>query len=693
MSFRKIWIFGLAMALSVSAAQAKKTHRRIVLVPLTPQQSALIQKAIVREHATVAMIRKSTPVVQTYIQNMRPDPKLYAIPVSDQYSIARVDFNRTFTANNYDEREMHHHKGFFHGTTKYLSDLTKAFHLEYSQTGFMDMMFLDPTSFDRQHYDFIYVRREFLGSIRTWVFDVRPKEKQKGYGRFFGRIWIEDENGNIVRFNGTFTGPHDEEFAHYFHFDSWRTNMQPGAWLPAAIYVEETHNSVDKHAVGFRAQTYLWGYSLKLPQNEGTNESIEVENAQDQSGQAQDVSPLEAQRMWVTQAQDNVLDRLTQAGLIAPVSDFDKVLETVTNNIIIGSKLNLPDDIHCRVMLTTPLESLAVGNTILVSKGLIDTLPTEADLAAVLSFQLAHIVLGHHIDTRYAFNDRLLFPDEATFQRITMNHTTVDDEAAAKKGVELFNSSIYAGKSGEVGLYFQQLAIRQKALSALLTPRLGDPLLRADGTPWLSGLTRGAPRLNVDDLTQIAALPLNSRLRIDPWDDKVYQLNVKPAPLLNPGDKMPFQITPIFYRLEAYQPPAAPAPTVAPAAEQPQGQDNSAPGGAVSPAGAASPAGSTATPAPGDVNQAAPPADNNQAAPPADNNQAAPPADNTQAAPGGPTPPNPPAADQGTGTSNPPPDNYQTGPTPPNPPAPDQGNGTSNPPPANSNQPQPQVFQ
>lgn len=565
MSFRKFWTLGLAMVLCVSLAHAKKRSQSVSVTPLTPQQSALIQKAIARERATVALIRKSTPVVQTYIQNMRPDPKLYSVPVSDDYSIARVDFGKAFTAENYDSRAVH--RGFFSGTKNYLSNLTKAFNIRYSQTGFMDMMFLDPTSFDQQHYDFTYVRREFLGSIRTWVFDVRPKPDVKGAGRFFGRIWIEDTDGNIVRFNGTFTeGKHyvEGDQIHYFHFDSWRTNVQPGEWLPTAVYVEETHHSADRHAEGMRAQTYFWGYSLKLPQKESTNESIQVENAQDQSGQAQDVSPLEAQRKWVSQAEDNVLDRLTQAGLLAPPSDFDKVLETVTNNVIIGSKLNLPTDIHCRVLLTAPLESLAVGNTILISKGLIDTLPTEADLAAVLSFQLAHIVLGHHIDTRYAFNDRLLFPDQATFQRINMNHTMEDDAAAAKKAVELFNASIYASKSGEVGLYFEQLAASQKALTALLTPRLGDSLLRPDGTPWLSGLMHGAPRLNPDNLSQIAALPLNSHLRIDPWDDKVYQLNVKPAQLLNAGDKMPFEITPIFFRLETYQPPAQPVPTASP---------------------------------------------------------------------------------------------------------------------------------
>jgi hypothetical protein len=612
MSHRNICILGLAVILSATAAQAKKEAKYVPPVPLTPEQAALVQKAVEREKTTVKMIQKSTPVVQTYIQNMRPDPKLQTVPVSDEYIIARVDFGKTFTANPYETHAKS--KGFFKGSMKFMSDLTKSFSLSYSATGFMDMMFLDPTSFDQQHYDFAYVRRDFLGGVRTLVFDVKPKPKE-GYGRFFGRIWVEDQDGNIVRFNGSYTGNKDDQVARYYHFDSWRVNVQPDVWLPTAIYVEETAQSQAKHATGMRAQTYFWGYSLKLPTRESDAENIQVENAQDQSDQSQDVSPLQAQRQWVSQAEQNVLDRLTQAGLLAPPSDFDKVLETVTNNIIIGNKLTLPDDIHCRVLLTTPLESLAVGNTILISKGLADVLPSEESLAAILSFQLAHIVEGHHIDTRYAFNDRLLFPDEATFQRFNMNHSAIDNQDAAKKAVELFNNSVYKDKSASVGLFFQALQAEEKQVPYLLTPRLGDSLIKADGTPWLAALGNGAPKLDMDNLTQIAALPLNSRLKIDPWDDRVAQLNVKPAPLLSARDKMPFQVTPIYYRLQRYQPPAQPVPSTAEAAPAPA---------TTQPAPA--PAGANQAPQPADANQAPQPADANQAPQPAGTNQAPPPA-------------------------------------------------------------------
>lgn len=585
--FRKFCVLGLAMSLGAVAAHAKE-KRTIPPIPLTPQQTELIQKAIAREKVTVKAIQKSTPVVQTYIQNVRPDPKLYSVPVSDVYSLARVDFGKTFTASGYSDKRSSH--GFFKGSFGYITSLSKAFHLTYSPTGFMDQMFLDPVSFDQQHYDFTYVRREFLGNIRTFVFDVRPKPKT-GSGRFFGRIWIEDQDGNVVRFNGTYTSNPNDEVTRYYHFDSWRMNVQPDTWLPVAIYAEETQRSQSEKALGLRAQTHYWGYSLKLPTRESTNESIEVENAQDQSENSQDVGPLQAQRQWISQAENNVIDRLTQAGLVATPSDFDKVLEQVTNNIAIGNNLQLPGDIHCRVMLTTPLESLAIGNTILLSKGLVDVLPSEEDLAAVLSFQLAHIVLGHHIDTRYAFNDRLLFPDEATFQRIAMSHTPADNEAAAKKAVELFNGSVYHDKAGSVGLFFQQLQLRQKNLTALLTPRMGDSLIKADGSPWMTGLTQGAPKLDMDNLTQIAALPLNSHLKTDPWDDRVLALNLKAVPLMNARDKMPFEVTPVFFRLQRYQAPSATAaqaasnnattggqqPTADPPPQQPAAQDATPP--------------------------------------------------------------------------------------------------------------------
>ena len=595
MKFRKITIALLLIVLGTTCAYAakKKQPRYIRLHKLTAEQTALVEKAIAREKVVIKNIKERTPLVETYIQDTRPDIKLYMVPVQDYYTLSRVDFGKVFTDKMYEPRTAKEKgskgkggkMGWFKGSLDAITNLTKILGLEkftYSPQGFMQMMFIDPSGFDNQHYSFSYVRREFLGSVRTIVVDVRPKVN--GPGRFTGRVWIEDQDGNVVRFNGTYTGAGKVESGkYYFHFDSWRLNVQPNVWLPVTIYVEETERSAQHKSVGLKAQTRFWGYSLTLPTRDSENVTVKVDEAVDQSGESEDVGPLESQRRWITQAENNVLDRLVEAGLLAPPSDFDKNLEQIVTNLAVPSNLEFTDPVHCRIMLTDTIEATTVGNTIIISKGLIDTMPNEESFASIISLELAHIVMGHHIDTRYAFNDRLLFPDESTFQRINMYHNDHDNAEAVKKAMELMTASMYKDKMPNAGLYYAQLAERGKVLKQLNVPKLGDSMLKADGTPWLNDLAHQAPKLNPDDLTQVAAFPLGSWLKTDPWDDRVHMLNARRYAPMNARDKMPFEVTPVFYKLLRYDvtklgpgyapaadgttPPPA-ADTAAPAAQQ-----------------------------------------------------------------------------------------------------------------------------
>jgi hypothetical protein len=269
-----------------------------------------------------------------------------------------------------------------------------------------------------------------------------------------------------------------------------------------------------------------------------------------------------------------------EAGLVAPLNQGgyeNTVLEQIVVNLAVPNNLAFTDPVHCRVLLSTTVEATTVGNTILISKGLIDSLPSEEAIASVVSMELAHIVMGHHIDTRYAFNDRLLFPDESTFQRIDMYHSDHDNVEAVKRAMEYLNASMYKEKLPNAGLFWEQLAERGKVLKALNTPKLGDSLLKQDGTPWMADLAHSAPKINWDDLTQTAALPLGSWLKTDPWDDKVHMLNAKRYLPMNPRDKMPLEVTPIYFKLQRYDasklnPPAsAAAPAAQPAAQQTPG--------------------------------------------------------------------------------------------------------------------------
>jgi hypothetical protein len=585
MKFRNIPHYFLIFALCSPVAFAKKQPKYETAHQLTAEQAGLVQRAIAQEKVLIRNIQQRTPLVETYIQDTRPDLKLYEVPVNDTYMLSRVDFGKGFFDKSYDPRQTKQ-KGFFKNSIGSIMGLSKALGLDkkftYNPLGFTEMMFLDPSGFDQQHYVFSYVRREFLGSVRTWVFDVHPKIS--GQGRFYGRIWIEDEGGNIVRFNGTFTPPTNEDSSkYYFHFDSWRMNVQPGIWLPVAVYVEESQRTEGEHSVGLKAQTHFWGYSLKLPTRDSENVSVKVDDAEDKSDDSQDVSPLQAQREWVMQAENNVLDRLTEAGLLAPPTPDgyeEKVLGQVVINLAVPNNLAFTSPIRCRVMLTDTVEATTVGNTIILSKGLIDAMPNEPTIASVIAMELAHIVMGHHIDTRYAFNDRLLFPDEATFQRIDMYHSDHDNEEAQKQAMTYLQASMYKDQLPLAGLFWEQLADRGKVLHALNTPKLGDSLLRVDGTPWMLSLAHEAPKINWDDLSQIPAYPLGSWLKTDPWDDRVHMLNAKHYAPMNPRDKMPLEVTPVYFKLQRYNTANTPPVTGANPSQQPAapaGDQNNAP--------------------------------------------------------------------------------------------------------------------
>jgi hypothetical protein len=138
-----------------------------------------------------------------------------------------------------------------------------------------------------------------------------------------------------------------------------------------------------------KAQTRLWGYDLsaagKRDNQEFTRIMVDGKVARDQSGTSSDAAPVAAERLWEHQAEDNALERLEKVGLLAPSGNVDTVLQTVISNLVISNNLTLASDVRSRVLITAPLESFAVGHTIVISRGLLDVLPDEASLAMVLA--------------------------------------------------------------------------------------------------------------------------------------------------------------------------------------------------------------------------------------------------------------------------------------------------------------------
>jgi hypothetical protein len=407
--------------------------------------------------------------------------------------------------------------------------------------------------FDRAHYKIAYVRREFLGEVRCLVFDVDPLPKS-GKGRFVGRIWVEDQDYHIVRFNGAYGG--SSLTSNYFNFDSWRTNSGKNLWLPAFIYSEQgSVRDAKTRSLGFkafRAQTRLWGYNLGNVREEQELNKVLVEAptpVNDQTATTNDYSPFQAERSWGRMAEDNVTERLERQGLMAPYGEVDKVLETVVNNLEVTNNLDLQPEVRCRVLMTSTLESFTIGHTIVLSRGLVDVLPDEASLAAILAHELGHVVLGHRMDTQFAFFNRVRFDEKETFRHFDFARTPEEEQAAKEKGVELLRNSPYQEQSGTAQLFLQALKNRAKAIPNLISPHLGDRV----STSWTivaavfsaqPSDANAKPAANV-----IAALPLGGRIKVDPWNDELRMLKSKPVGTMAESEKVPFEVTPFVVYL------------------------------------------------------------------------------------------------------------------------------------------------
>jgi Peptidase family M48 len=534
------------------------TATQSAAAPAPTTMDQVVNLFIEREHALIQILSKRTPVVETYLQNLAADPQLGPVPSADHYFLGRMDMGETVDRKDYLKEETTSMQ------TRLMGGFQKLFKVQYQPLGFSWMVYADRTNFDREHYDFHYVRREFLGDVRCLVFDVTPK-KNSGKGRFLGRIWVEDQAFNIVRLNGTYYPAPRNSF--FFHMDSWRLNLIPGYWVPSYIYSEEGDFSAGvKNKEAFKAQTRIWGYDLKKGGKDDELTQIRVDSVTDESPTAQDASPLQAERVWQQQAEDNVIERLISGGLLAPAGDVDRILQTVVNNLEVTNNIDLPRPVRTRVLLTAPLETFSVGNTIVISRGLVDVLPDEASLAAVLAHELAHIVLGHNLGSKFAFNDRMLFNDDSTYQNLGFKHIPEEEQAADKKAVELLKNSPYAQKLDNIGLFLKALQLRAPQLSALLTTHLGNPLAEGGTVTRLSALATQGPALDNAKLDQIAALPLGGRVKINPWDDKAEMVKTAPVAITSARDKMPFEVTPFFPRLARYGVGAAQTPAPATAA-------------------------------------------------------------------------------------------------------------------------------
>ena len=500
-----------------------------------------VDSAIRQERRMTDLLRNFRPIVETYIQKQQPDSALGTSPKGDDYFLSRLDL-----AGNAASTSAFADEDLKRGLWKKLPKLDEPF----AAAGFAQALFPDLDHFDRQNYTFEFVRWEILGEVRCAAVDVKPREHSENHG-FVGRIWVEDQDFNIVRFTGTYTSRAFSRRA--FHFDSWRLNILSIMWMPAYVYTEESDpHDPSSHGLWFKAQTRIWGYDMahagdhKEYAKTLTDTPVWVDPKRHEA--SQDLSPAYTLGQTTYTSEDNVVERLQVAGLMAPDGDVDRILQTVVNNLLVTNNLDLAA-VRCRVLLTMPLESFVMGRTIVLSRGLLDVLPDEATLAAVLAHELAHIALGHSVGAGYLSGLTLPFSDLDIFANLNFHFDPAQEADADKKGMELFSKSPYKDQLANAGLFLKALEARSPQLPNLLHGRFSNDF----GSSHLVGMqaiAKTATTLHMELVDQISALPLGSRIVVDPWSDRIEMLKSKPVRLESAAEKRPFEVSPFFPHLK-----------------------------------------------------------------------------------------------------------------------------------------------
>ncbi len=535
---------------SLASAQERNQKAQAAQTPSRTGQAQadeIIDRMSKAERVVLERLKTARPLMEVYLQDVAPDEARGWVPTGDNYFLGQLQFDDRPALRPFGQREE---RGVMLRIISNPPNVGDAY---------AAMVAPDWQGLERKRYEFTYVRREFLGESRCFVFDVKPL--RDGKQGFVGRIWIEDRDYNLVRFNGasrsseeTLSGVLKRRLS--FHMDGWRVNVAPGVWVPSYVYSEETDlsassskSSKSKRQARFKSQTRIWGYQAQNANRTDSLTTIRIDepNVADTADGAAQLSPVLSQRRWEQEAEANVLERLEGLGLLAPEGEADKVLETVLNNLVVTNKVNIQRPLHARILLTSPLESFTVGHTIVLSRGLIDVLPDEASLATMLAHELSHVALGHQlIDTKFSFADRLMVPDGELLEALRFRRTPKEEGAADEKVIELLGKSPYRDKLADAGLFLRTLSEQAKQLPRLIQPHIGDYMAANGQMTRLAELMKQAPARLPDSLEQIAALQLGARLVVDAWSGRV-ALDRSPAvPLMSVRENVPFAVTPLM---------------------------------------------------------------------------------------------------------------------------------------------------
>ena len=348
--------------------------------------------------------------------------------------------------------------------------------------GNLMMFFVDLFSFDADTYTLTYSGEENVGGVQCMRFSVTPND-HRASGRFSGTIWVEPSAFQIIRIEGKFIGPFGYRKLRndrYFHFDSWRERTEDGRWMPTFTCFDERRTfredgNLDFH---YRGLSFLWPARTRSQQLAIGNSAIDKGADEPEGIEERDL-----------------VARLQNDGLLAAPGTVEKKLDGIVDEIT--NAAGIGKSIHCRVLLTTPLEAMAMGHTIIVSRGLLNVVPDDAVLALVLARQIARVeldFLGHPSqDLRRSIFDS---PDKHDFGGFGIRDDVETRRAADSRARFLLSGTRYASATSQSDAFLARLYGQSHRFKNLVRPRFGRPIVQEETSGKVPGYVG---RLHLDD--------------------------------------------------------------------------------------------------------------------------------------------------------------------------------------------------
>ena len=173
-----------------------------------------------------------------------------------------------------------------------------------------------------------------------------------------------------------------------------------------------------------------------------------------------------------------------------------------------------------------------------------DALPNEAALAVILAHALAHAALGHDLDSSFAFNDRMVVPSLQQLPLFDFKHSAEQEREADALGLKILANSPYKDNLAEAGLFLKALAKYGKKLPNLTQGESGREPGDRQSHFVHESVADAAPALELDNPQQIVALPLGSRVKLDPWAGQLKFVKARPPRIYSAKDKLALEVTP-----------------------------------------------------------------------------------------------------------------------------------------------------